>query len=241
MKIRCPSPNHGERRSATIDMLVLHYTGMASGEAARAWLCDERSRVSAHYLVDEAGEVFSLVEEDRRAWHAGQAHWAGHDDINSRSIGIEAQNPGHDAGLPDFPDRQIDAVIALSAQIVARHPIPARNVLAHSDVAPGRKIDPGELFPWARLAAEGIGLWADPAPPDDCHVLESGASGEEVSALQRALAAFGYRLDDTGTYDEATATVVTAFQRHWRPARVDGRADASTRAQLGAIAALAGC
>ena len=238
--IASPSANFGERRAGAVDMLVLHYTGMESAAAAREWLCDQRSGVSAHYLVDEDGAVFALVGEEMRAWHAGLASWAGESDINSRSIGIEIHNRGHAGGLPDYPGRQIDAVIALCASVLARHPVAPARVLAHSDVAPGRKADPGEKFPWLRLAGAGIGLWAAPDGPDEEEVLEPGMGGAVVRELQGALSRFGYGLDVTGTYDERTRAAVAAFQRHWRPARVDGRADGSTRAQLGRIARLAG-
>lgn len=223
-----------------MDILLLHYTGMQSAAAARDWLCDQRSRVSAHYLIDQDGEITALVDEHRRAWHAGVSCWAGETDINSRSIGIEIDNPGHAAGAPDFPDRQIAALIELAQAILARHQIPPARVLAHSDVAPARKIDPGEAFPWPRLAAAGVGLWFDPPAPDEDMVLEVGGQGDAVTALQAGLARFGYGLAESGAYDPGTATVVSAFQRHFRPARVDGRADGSTRAALARLLNLAG-
>jgi N-acetylmuramoyl-L-alanine amidase len=235
--IPSPSPNFGERRGHAIDMLVLHYTGMPSAEAARRWLCDERSRVSSHYLVDEDGRVFALVAEEKRAWHAGISFWAGERDINSRSVGIEVHNAGHAAGLPPFPDRQLEAVSALSAAIVRRHGVASRRVLAHSDVAPARKIDPGERFPWARLAAAGVGIWVEPAPPDASDVLAEGAQGAPVEALQHSLTCLGYEIDVTGRFDTATRVVLSAFQRHWRPERVDGRADSSTRQALAGVLA----
>jgi len=239
--IASPSPNFGERRGPGIDMLVVHYTGMPSAAAARRWLCDGRSRVSSHYLVDARGRVFALVAEEKRAWHAGVSFWAGERDINSRSVGIEVHNGGHVAGLPPFPDRQVEAVSALSAAIVRRHGVAPHRVLAHSDVAPARKIDPGERFPWARLAAAGVGIWAEPAPPDASDVLADGARGAPVEALQRSLARLGYEIDATGRFDMATRIVVAAFQRHWRPARVDGCADRSTRQALASVLARAGC
>ena len=235
-----PSPNHGARRTGPVDMLVLHYTGMASAEAAAGWLCDPRSGVSAHYLIGEEGTVFALVPEEARAWHAGVSSWAGEDDVNSRSIGIELQNPGHEGGLPAYADPQVEALIALSHTILARHPIPPGRVLAHSDVAPGRKVDPGERFPWARLAAAGIGLWADPAPVDDRDVLAQGDSGESVFELRKSLRNFGYMIELNDMFDDELHVAVTAFQRHWRPGRVDGRADRSTRDQLAELLARAG-
>ena len=145
-------------------MLVLHYTGMEREERALKWLCDPESSVSCHYLVFEDGRVAQLVDEADRAWHAGKSFWAGETDINSRSIGIEIANPGHQYGYSGFPDAQMDAVIALCREILGRHPIPPQRVLAHSDIAPARKEDPGELFPWDRLHAEGIGHWVLPEP-----------------------------------------------------------------------------
>ena len=160
-----PSPNHGPRSPRlSTDILLLHYTGTESTAAARACLCDPVAQVSSHYLIDESGEISQLVPEARRAWHAGVSSWEGETDINSRSIGIEISNCGHALGYTEFPDGQIDAVIALSRDIVRRHHIRADRVLAHSDVAPARKQDPGEKFPWARLAAAGIGHWVAPEP-----------------------------------------------------------------------------
>ena len=221
------SPNIGARvGGAWPDMLILHYTGMQSAEAACSWLCNPVSGVSCHYLVDEAGEITQMVGEEMRAWHAGASSWHGETDINSRSIGIEIQNPGHGLGYRAFPAPQMGAVIALIQDIFARHAIPAARVLAHSDVAPGRKIDPGELFDWALLHRHGIGQWVEPAP------LEDGPADFDVSALQRDLARYGYGIAASGVIDPRTQAVVAAFQRHFRPALCDGVADASTRATL---------
>jgi N-acetylmuramoyl-L-alanine amidase len=233
-----PSPNHGERRHGmTPDMIVLHYTGMADGEAALHKLCARGSEVSAHYVVLEDGRIIQCVRETRRAWHAGESSWAGETDINSCSIGIEIVNPGHDFGYPDFPRRQIAAVIALCRGLVARRKIRPDRVLAHSDVAPGRKQDPGEKFPWRLLHDSGVGLWVKPAPIalDDGPQLAPGSAGEPVGALQAKLAGYGYGLAVSGRYDEVTRDVVAAFQRHFRPERVDGVADASTLATLDAL------
>jgi N-acetylmuramoyl-L-alanine amidase len=227
---RTPSPNH-DARATPIDILLLHYTGMQSGEAARERLCDADAKVSSHYLVYEDGRIDQLVPEARRAWHAGVASWKGETDINSRSIGIEIVNPGHEFGYRDFPAAQIEAVIALCRDIVARHQIPSDRVLAHSDVAPGRKQDPGERFPWARLAAAGIGLWVEPAPIEG-NALVPTQRGEDITMLQTMLAKFGYAAEVTGLYDDQTRDIVTAFQRHFRPAFVDGIADVSTRETL---------
>lgn len=223
------SPNHDARAGGrAADMLLLHYTGMPTAQEALDWLCDPASKVSAHYLVHESGEIVRLVDEERRAWHAGVACWAGETDINSCSVGIEIVNPGHEFGYRDFPEPQMLAVEALAFDIVTRHPIPPERVLGHSDVAPARKQDPGERFDWARLAEKGIGHWAEPTLLAESSTLKLGDAGDTVAALQIALADYGYGLDATGDYDEATAAVVTAFQRHFRQAQVDGEADTST-------------
>jgi len=228
-----PSPNFDERTGlGRPDMIVLHYTGMSSADEAVHRLCDPNARVSAHYVVLENGSILQLVPEAKRAWHAGVASWGGDTDVNSRAIGIEIANPGHEFGYPDFPKRQIAAVITLCRGILMRHIIRPENVVAHSDVAPNRKQDPGEKFPWRVLAQSGVGLWVEPSPPSDTHVLEPGDAGQRVTALQQALADYGYGLADSGGYDAATEEVVTAFQRHFRPARVDGIVDTSTQEAL---------
>jgi N-acetylmuramoyl-L-alanine amidase len=233
-----PSPNVGERRDGKrADILLLHYTGMASAEAACRWLCNPRSGVSCHYLVDNHGGIVQMVEEEKRAWHAGQSFWHGETDINSRSIGIEIHNPGHEADYPDFPDAQMEAVIALSRDILKRHAIAPERVLAHSDIAPRRKRDPGEKFDWRRLHEAGIGHWVAPEPIGGDPGLGRGDEGDAVEALQRDLAACGYDVPQTGRFDAATEVAVAAFQRHFRPARVDGRADRSTRATLARLLA----
>jgi N-acetylmuramoyl-L-alanine amidase len=168
------------------------------------------------------------VPEERRAWHAGAAVWGGATDINSRSIGVEIANAGHPGGLPDFPDAQIDALIALGREIVGRHPIPPHRVLAHSDVAPGRKLDPGERFPWPRLAQAGIGHWIEPAPTGTGQFFSRGDTGPPIEALQAMLALYGYGIEIDGVFGPLTENVVAAFQRHFRPARIDGVADRST-------------
>lgn len=231
------SPNHEPRRAA-IDILLLHYTGMDDTAAALARLCCAEANVSSHYLVHEDGVVLQLVPEARRAFHAGVSCWEGATDINSRSIGIEVANPGHDFGSPDFPDAQIAALVALSKDILARHPIRADRVLAHSDVAPGRKNDPGEKFPWHRLAAAGVGLWVAPSAIVAGPRLALGDQGEAVGDLQRRLARYGYGIAVSGTFDAATRNVVAAFQRHFRPALVDGVADRSTDETLNAVLAM---
>jgi len=223
------SPNFGPRRDTLKpDMIVLHYTGMATGPGAEAWLCDPASEVSAHYLVHEDGRIVQMVRESDRAWHAGKSSWFGRTDINSCSVGIEIVNPGHSLGYPAFPRRQIDAVIGLCAGIVQRHFIPAQRVLAHSDVAPGRKIDPGEKFPWKALFAAGVGHLVPAAPVRQGAVLKAGDTGPDVDALQSMLAVYGYGVEISGVFDRQTGIVVEAFQRHFRPRLVDGVADGST-------------
>jgi N-acetylmuramoyl-L-alanine amidase len=225
----CASPNHEPRRGVTRpDILLLHYTGMKTTQAALERLCDPEPRVSSHYLVFEDGRVVQLVPEARRAYHAGESSWEGATDINSRSVGIEIGNQGHDFGCPPFPDAQIQRVIALCRDIVARWPIAPSRVLAHSDVAPSRKRDPGEAFPWARLAAAGVGVFVEPAPIERDPALRTGDHGAEVAKLQRMLGEYGYGVAQSSSYDTATHDAVTAFQRHFRPAQVDGIADVST-------------
>ncbi|WP_153768237.1 N-acetylmuramoyl-L-alanine amidase [Labrenzia sp. CE80] len=224
-----PSPNHGERAPGSrIDMLILHYTGMQDADSALRRLCDPRSEVSAHYFVYEDGSILQCVPEARRAWHAGKGSWQGRADINSRSIGVEIVNPGHEWGYCDFPDIQIDAVANLCADICRRHDIQPRMVLAHSDVAPGRKEDPGEKFPWAELTHRQVGHYVEPAPITSGLFMQLGESGQPVEAVQSMLALYGYDVGITGSFDEATQAAVTAFQRHFRPAKVDGVVDQST-------------
>src|ERR1043166_4056421 len=209
-----PSPNHDGRGDRTIDMLVLHYTGMRSAQEALERLCDPAAKVSAHYTVDEDGAVYAHVPEARRAWHAGVACWAGATDINARSIGIELVNPGHEFGYREFAEDQIAALITLCHSILMRHPIPSWRVLGHSDVAPERKEDPGELFPWERLAKAGIGLWPNAMTGD------FGAD---------ALTRFGY--DSNAPQDK----LITAFQRHFRPKKLDGQWDSECAGLLASL------
>ena len=231
-----PSPNFGERRHpGEPNCLILHYTGMPTGEAAFDLLIDPASEVSAHYFVWEHGRIDQLVAEGARAWHAGHSFWKGESDLNSVSIGIEIENPGHDGGLPPFPDEQIAATIALSRDVCARWSIRPERVLAHSDVAPLRKRDPGEGFPWRRLWEEGVGHWVEPAPIGGGALFRHREEGPPVRALQAMLALYGYELEPTGVYDGRTRAVVAAFQRHFRPERVDGEADTSTVGTLKAL------
>ncbi|GGH27545.1 N-acetylmuramoyl-L-alanine amidase [Alsobacter metallidurans] len=224
-----PSPNQGERKGGRRpDILLVHYTGMRDAASALARLADPLAEVSCHYVVLENGRILQMVPEAARAWHAGASVWAGETDINSASIGIELVNPGHDGGYPDFPDAQVEATIRLGLDITSRWRIPAHRVLAHSDVSPGRKVDPGEKFPWESLHAAGLGHWTSPAPLGDGRSFGPGEEGQPIQALQAMLAMYGYGLDISGVFDPRTEAVVAAFQRHFRPALVDGVADAST-------------
>ncbi len=243
--IDLPSPNFNER-TAPPDICVLHYTGMRTAQAALDRMLDPAAEVSAHYCVDEAGQVYRLVAEERRAWHAGVSAWKGDTEINGRSIGIEIVNPGHEFGYRDFPAVQVDAVIGLLDDIRSRWDILDSRILGHSDVAPARKFDPGEKFPWRTLAEHGHGLWPEAfngfepereaamGPP-----LGPGDVGPGVFALQGALGKLGYNILPGGPYDAETATIVTAFQRHWHPETIgtagEGLADARTRLRLMAL------
>ena len=228
-----PSPNHNERRTPAVDMLILHYTAMESAEKAVSWLCDPRSEVSCHYLVDELGMVTQMVPESRRAWHAGVSSWKGEDDLNSRSIGIEISNPGDlEEGTQEYPDTQIEAVIALAKDICERHNIAPERVLGHSDVSPSRKLDPGRHFPWARLAEAGVGHFIEPVDIEASSFFQEGDEGQPIEALQSLLGLYGYDVMVNGVFDEKTRFAVEAFQRHFRPAKLDGIADAQTIATL---------
>lgn len=220
-----PSPNFDARPAdAAADILLLHYTGMQSAEVSLARLCDPAAKVSAHYLINEDGSVCRLVDESKRAWHAGVSHWAGSTDINARSIGVELQNPGHEFGYRPFPDAQIISLIDLCLSILSHHPIPAERVLGHSDVAPTRKEDPGELFDWRRLAEAGIGRLPDAVVPT--------ANPDEQEA-RSLLTRIGY--DPAAPF----ADVVTAFQRHYRQATVNGQLDPESMGLISAVAAFA--
>ena len=234
----CPSPNHGARLRP-ISSLVLHYTGMQTGESALALLCNPRSEVSAHYVVEEDGRVLQLVPKSRRAWHAGISFWAGETDMNSASIGIEIVHPGYLDPRP-YPAAQIEATAMLARDICQRHAISAERVLAHSDIAPGRKRDPGEFFPWEELARRGVGRIVENALSKGATTVSLGDEGAKVASLQRDLAAYGYGVEATGVYDAQTVHAVEAFQRHFRRAKVDGRADGETRVALARLVAALG-
>ena len=236
-----PTPNF-DARHALPDMIILHYTGMQSGEAAIERLCDPQAKVSAHYVVEEDGRIFRLAPEERRCWHAGVSTWRGQDQLNGVSIGIEIVNPGHEWGYRAFPEAQVQAVIDLVGDIRTRWTVPNDRIIGHSDVAPDRKEDPGELFPWKRLAEAGHGLWFEPAMERIAALGPAIGPGEEglgVVVLQAGLKRLGYGLEQTGVYDEATKLTVTAFQRHWRQDNIDGIADGETRARLVGLLQLA--
>jgi len=220
------SPNHDARpEGGRIDMLVLHYTGMKTAAEAIDRLCDPAAKVSAHYAIEEDGTTWRLVEESRRAWHAGVSFWQGTRHVNAASIGIELVNPGHEWGYRAFPEAQMASLETLCGALLQRHPIPADRVVGHSDVAPLRKQDPGELFDWPRLARAGIGLWpTQPAPPPT-----------SVPAAQAMLDAIGYGVPSSGLLDDETRAVIIAFQRRFRAARVEGALDEETGARLAAV------
>lgn len=248
--ISAPSPNFNDRREA-LDMLVLHYTGMADGPSALERMRDPEASVSAHYMVEEDGRIFQLVAEDKRAWHAGVSRWQGDEDLNSRSIGIEIVNGGHNVPLPDgtlppFPEVQIDAVIALCQAILSRYDIPQSRIVGHSDIAPDRKEDPGEHFPWKRLSEHGIGFW--PEYPEERELtklserdlpLKLGAKDKRVTSLQEDLQAIGYPIELSGACDEQMEKVITAFQRRWNQSDVSCVVDPLTFALIRRVAAFA--
>ncbi len=230
--IKASSPNF-DARTLEISLLILHYTGMENGEVALSRMTDADAKVSAHYMVETDGRVFQLVDENKRAWHAGVSEWAGETNINSNSIGIEIVNGGHNVPLPNgdlpsYPDVQINAVIALSKDIMTRHSIGPFSVLGHSDIAPARKIDPGEHFPWAGLAAAGIGHWPQHITDDTRIVFERGDRDRGVSAVQSGLAHIGYGARVSGVMDEETVKIIEAVQRRYRPTRIDGVVDMQT-------------
>lgn len=235
-----PSPNIEPRlRGLRPSLLILHYTGLESVERSLEVLSRPDCKVSCHYVVDLDGRVIQMVSESMRAWHAGVSSWGGETDVNSASIGIEIQNPGHNGGMPDFPAIQMKAVAALSQDIMLRNAILPERVLAHSDVAPQRKIDPGEKFDWRGLAGVGVGVWVPPVPADPRDAgLSLGAEGDDIAEMQARLKRYGYGVTVNGLLDETTQFVLRAFQLHFRPQRVDCRLDRSTRATLDRLLAI---
>jgi N-acetylmuramoyl-L-alanine amidase len=238
-----PSPNFDARPDRVRpELLVLHYTDTHDVAETLSYLLDPARQVSAHYLVAEDGAIHRLVPEDKRAWHAGVSCWRGMRDVNARSIGIEIQNPGHRYGYRAFPAAQIDAVCALGLDIVARHAIAPRDVLAHSDVAPSRKKDPGELFAWERLASAGLGLYPSHVAKRhrSTRSFGPGDADDAVGDAQTLLARYGYECPVTGTLDDATHSVLIAFQRRFRAWNFDGRLDGETHARIRALVEMAG-
>ncbi len=237
-----PAANAERRRGgAKPSLLIMHYTGMMSAEKAVSWLARKESNVSCHYVIDEAGRIIQLVPEALRAWHAGTSFWRGETDINSHSIGIEIHNPGHEYGYPPFLPAQMRSVIALAKDIVRRNRMGRESVLAHSDIAPERKIDPGEKFDWRALAEAGVGLWVRASPVrDDDKGFEVSDEHPRIAAAQRLLAAYGYDTSPSGIIDAKTYRVIRAFQLHFRPRRADGRLDRSTERTLQRLLLAAG-
>jgi N-acetylmuramoyl-L-alanine amidase len=233
-----PSPNYdGRPEGAAIDTIVIHYTDMETPEAALHRMCDPEVGVSAHYLIDEAGIVYQLVPEEKRAWHAGESHWRGVSGVNAVSVGIELANPGHEHGYPDFPAAQMDAVLKLCRGIKERHGVADRNVVAHSDIAFLRKCDPGEKFDWAWMAREGVGIYPFGAKPVTGTALKKGDTGQKVMRLQQALCNWGYGLKTDGKFAEKTEACVIAFQRHYRPEGVTGAWDEECAGRLALLLA----
>ena len=223
--IEYPSPNFGERKNIeNIDMLVIHYTNMKSAEAALQHMCDKKSQVSAHYLICEHGIIYRLVDEKYRAWHAGVSHWRGITDINSHSIGIELANLGHTNGLRPFTKEQMQSLIKLCHDILDRHQIPSYNIIGHSDIAAGRKLDPGPLFDWQTLAKNNIGLWPDLVEPylktPDSNNNNEKSNKDNQYILMQILSEIGYDMKNT----QATA----AFQRHYMANNINNIADNKT-------------
>ncbi len=223
-----PSPNHDARDRAPT-YVVLHYTDMPDCQLAADLLCDPAAKVSAHYLIGRDGKVIQLVDEVRRAWHAGVSYWRGERDMNAASIGIELD---HEGGSSDFPDVQMNALYELLDSIVTRQKIDARNVIGHSDIAPGRKLDPGAAFDWAALHRAGFGVWLEDIAIENLPTLREGSTDDGVVAVQKALAQFGFEIAADGIYGAQTAKMVAAFQLHFRTAQVDGVADAETQSLI---------
>ncbi|MEZ5994841.1 MAG: N-acetylmuramoyl-L-alanine amidase [Hyphomonadaceae bacterium] len=243
-----PSPNY-DSRTREVDLVVLHYTGMQSARIALKRLTDPAplagnypgpwqdpktdpmtvlGRVSAHYVIDEVGNVYRLVAEAHRAWHAGVSSWGGEGDVNARSVGIEIVNGGHDFGLPEFPLDQINALIHLLREIMARYGLKPSRIVGHSDVAPGRKLDPGEKFPWKRLSEYGVAIWPE-------FVTMQASAAPDISLIQRQLRAFGYGVDETGALDAQTRAVLEAFQRRFHPEAITGAPDEKTQVLLASL------
>lgn len=232
--LQAPSPNFNARANGkSIDLIILHYTGMTEANAARTRLCDPASQVSAHYVIERDGKIWQLVAESERAWHSGLSYWQGETDINSTSIGIELVNRGHQFGYQTFPTVQITNCISLVQGIMQRHAIAPQRVLAHSDVAPQRKEDPGELFPWQSCAQNGVGFWPQATPPAIQTTIQNPMPLAEIRTMLRTI---GYECPLEGEYDLPLRRILLAFQRHWLPHHLSGLADAPTSTMLHAVA-----
>ncbi len=233
--VASPSPNFDARAApeghagAVVDTVILHYTGMRSADDALARLCDAASEVSAHFLIEEGGTFHQLVAPDMRAWHAGVSHWRGREGMNHTSIGIELVNPGHEFGYRSFPTQQIECLLRLLEHLTRRFDILPSRFLGHSDVAPARKQDPGELFPWRHLSEFGFGLWADVDRNDKTILAKKAMVGPEITALNRSLKNIGYSVALSEEFSQMTHDALVAFQRHWRPETVNGYLDGGTK------------
>lgn len=243
--IHKPSPSWNERPAGVqgIDTVIIHYTGMHTAGEALSRLCDEDIEVSAHFLIDEDGKTYQLVAPEQRAWHAGVSHWQGRDNMNHTSIGVELVNPGHEFGYRCFPDAQITALLKVLAHLKATFDIPQHRFLGHSDIAPDRKADPGELFPWGVLADAGFGIWLDKADHanvryDASTIAKKGMSGPEIAQLNEDLRLIGYNVDEGNAFTEQTLYGIKAFQRHWRQSSVTGILDVETSDTLKAVVKL---
>jgi len=236
MRHHLGSPNFSSRNGVPVSLLVLHYTGMQSGKAAISRLCEAAAQVSAHYVVDEDGSIYPIVDESDCAWHAGVSYWRGHRNVNNISVGIEIVNPGHEWGYRAYPGVQMQAVAKLSRQIISRHAILPCNIVAHSDIAPQRKEDPGELFDWQWLAGEEVGLWPEVRIQNaEFRKLKSGDNGGAVLEMQKSLALYGYEVPQNSIFDDSTKKVAIAFQRHFRQNNIAGEWDSECHAKLNAL------
>lgn len=240
--IQSPSLNWNDRPtdsksgSPIIDTVILHYTGMKTGMEALDRLCSAEAQVSAHYLIEENGDIYELVAPEKRAWHAGVSFWQGRHNMNDTSIGIEMVNPGHEFGYRPFPDCQIERLESLLRYVKTRFDIPASRFIGHSDVAPDRKQDPGELFPWKRLAQGGFGLWAEPIMKDATIIAKKAMVNDKCADLNERLAVIGYSVPQGEKFSHATFMALSAFQRHWRPEKIDGHLDRETQSVMLEIA-----
>lgn len=237
--IHRPSPNYNERPAgAEVDTVVIHYTGMVSAGAALERLCNKDAEVSSHFLIDEAGGLYELVHPEKRAWHAGVSNWQGRDNLNHSSIGIELVNPGHEFGYRPFPEAQITSLLELLVFLKDVYAIPRERYIGHSDIAPFRKMDPGELFPWKRLAAAGFGVFPQKDHSDQTIIKKAGDNGPEIKMLNKQLGIIGYDGFDRDAFGDHTAQIIRAFQAHWRPEGVHGKLDAGTWSALNEVAQL---